>query len=120
MKTDELKPCPMCASEKVFIQNSDVRRRGTDNEWLPIVWCSSCGLRTREYEDDAKAIEAWNTRITSIPALSGEVVERVARAIFDAQHPTSDPVVREQYCQSSRYKRAARAAIAAISSGGGS
>lgn len=43
-----------------------------------------------------------------------ELVDQVARAIFDAQHPTSDPTVREQYCQSSRYKRAASAAIATI------
>lgn len=41
-------------------------------------------------------------------------VERVAEAIFDAMHPTSDPQVRQQYCQSSRYRKAATAALQAI------
>lgn len=56
----DLKPCPWCASEKVFIQNSDMPK--SSGGYCPMVWCSSCGARTGERMTDTEAIAAWNTR----------------------------------------------------------
>ena len=48
----ELKPCPCCNG----ISWVDYRAFTT------YVYCDKCGLRTKAYNTEAEAIEAWNTR----------------------------------------------------------
>lgn len=67
--SEELKPCPFCDSEDVFLA-----RNGGDSELLGFVSCSKCmadgpiiyveGRAPREHE--ALVIEAWNTRATGV------------------------------------------------------
>lgn len=48
----DLKPCPCCNG----ISWVDYRAFTT------YVYCDKCGLRTKAYNTEAEAIEAWNTR----------------------------------------------------------
>lgn len=48
----ELKPCPCCKGK------SYVRY----NDHTVYAYCDKCGLRTKNYRNEAEAIESWNRR----------------------------------------------------------
>lgn len=56
----ELKPCPFCGGEAtVFIKDWDNRA----DEYKIV--CMKCGVQQEEFRHEkAKAIEAWNRRVT--------------------------------------------------------
>lgn len=52
----ELKPCPFCGDMAKY--------HGMEAlvGWVINVMCERCGARTRNYDDEAEATEAWNRR----------------------------------------------------------
>lgn len=66
---DVLKPCPFCASERVFVPaegESGADARGRSNPYRAN--CQSCGAQTSAWFVRSLAIDAWNRRA---PAESG-------------------------------------------------
>lgn len=57
MKKIEFTPCPMCAS-------TDVKVCSFSDPEFSIWWvkCKDCGLATKHYNDEDKAIGSWNSR----------------------------------------------------------
>ena len=56
--SEDLKPCPCCESESHLSEYSDDFRRGT----VYSIWCSKCGLHTKDYSRKEEAIKAWHNR----------------------------------------------------------
>lgn len=75
--SEELKPCPCCESESHLSNYSDDFRKGT----VYSVWCSKCGLHTKDYSKKEEAIKAWNNRPspwhTGIPTEDGMYICKV-------------------------------------------
>ncbi len=92
--------CPHCgATIKQPPQNSD--RRLSDGEgWWVFIWCENCDAQGGARKTEAEAISAWNAARPSEPtdfsgyyevhepSVSGDVVERAARAVWQVLHPT--------------------------------
>ena len=57
-----LKPCPFCGGEAFF---DSKKSKGTRSNRYYIVWvyCFKCGIRTIDYDNSEKAMQAWNKRI---------------------------------------------------------
>lgn len=72
-----LLPCPFCGGH-----DTGVCENSQTGKFTPV--CASCGAGLVPYDTQEKAIEAWNDRPS--PPASSEVVERVAREIYDLFH----------------------------------
>ena len=62
----ELKTCPCCKGEALYVYTANVGRQSSGNACLDAggiaVECSECGLITQGYMSQEKAAEAWNRR----------------------------------------------------------
>ena len=52
------------------------------------VECEVCGCGTHLHETKAEAVAAWNRR--AAPPVTDETIERIAKAIFLAEHPDAE------------------------------
>lgn len=112
MSEEKLMPCPFCGGEPEF--------RSCGHE--PFVKCGSCGCRTDWHDNQQGAADAWNTR-PAREEVSGEEVERVARALCEAssdQWRTNEGMsaqaiaILNQDGLNNHWRHKARAAIAAM------
>lgn len=55
----ELKPCPFCGSENVFVGERPI---GNYENIFYFVKCDDCYCQTSSFRKADKAIEAWNRR----------------------------------------------------------
>ena len=53
--TNELKPCPFCGSDELFIDEGEYRNDYSIN-------CTDCGCRIGYFDTYAQAASAWNRR----------------------------------------------------------
>lgn len=62
----ELKPCPCCKGEALYVYTANVGRHSSGSVCLNAfgiaVECEACGLITQGYTSQEKAAEAWNRR----------------------------------------------------------
>jgi Lar family restriction alleviation protein len=54
----ELKNCPLCNGEAFAVT-------GDFTDFKTFIGCKSCHVSTNEYDTEAEAITAWNTRTAS-------------------------------------------------------
>ena len=64
MKDKKLKPCPFCGGEAEVLDHINY-----------YVGCSNCGVSTKGYGKEIKAVTAWNTRTNTIPVGNGKGYE---------------------------------------------
>ena len=56
---EELKPCPYCGSEDIFVDDTNCEVDG-NYEICFHCECMNCGARSFDYESESDAIYAWN------------------------------------------------------------
>ena len=87
-----LKACPFCGSdEDVCIDVLTVDDETLDPaDQTPILWgvgCQCTGF-VGPFDSEAAAVTAWNRR--AAPPVTDETIERIAKAIFLAEHPDAE------------------------------
>ena len=73
--SDELKPCPFCGSSNFYSEKIEFDAR---------VGCGNCGAKTRLYNTDEEAIEAWNKRAQ--PEFTLDELDAIRR-MFECRYP---------------------------------
>lgn len=66
MTDKKLKPCPFCGGEAEVLAYINY-----------YVYCSNCGVSTKGYGKEIKAVKTWNARTNTIPVDNGENYEVV-------------------------------------------
>lgn len=86
MMAEELKRCPECGGKPVMCEPNYADEGGT------MVVCDDCDFASESFdlglhgEGRDKAAIAWNTRPSTPPAVSDDLVEEIARALSEASN----------------------------------
>ncbi len=119
-----LLPCPFCAGTETGLYRPTEAREGSGwHDWF--VRCHQCHVESAEYETEAEAVTAWNTRTTP-PARSyadGDwvlVPREITQAMLDATCATEadDRAMRNMWSELLYSAPKPPAAIRLLSQGG--
>ncbi|OCG66303.1 hypothetical protein A9G41_12990 [Gilliamella sp. Nev5-1] len=108
--TEQLKPCPFCGSEYLFIDEIDYRLNEDIPEHLRdaicfAVVCYDCNARGCEKDTENKAILAWNSRISKSQKHINEIkAQAIEEAVKKADNETYIGVVGSDFPPQKQYK----------------